>query len=370
MRSKGKVLFIAHLDSHIQAFHIPYLKMFKENGYEVYVASCGDRIFEYCDKKYNLPFARNPMHFNNFQALKKLKKIMDENSFEIVHCHTPVGGVVARIANRISKNYQNSRMIYTAHGFHFFSGAPIINWVLYYPIERLCARFTDTLITINKEDYTRAMQFKLKKGGSIHYVPGVGMNLDKINQISGDRAELIDSLHIPKKSTLLLSVGELNKNKNHETVIKALPLLPDSIHYLICGQGDLKMNLTDLAKKLGVSNRVHMLGFRNDVIQIMKSCDVFVFPSKREGLSVALMEAKASGLLCIVSNVRGNKDLITDNIDGFVLDLNDFQEKIIAVLENEKGVFKSLIEAGLENVKKYSLDEVSIQMKNIYELEV
>lgn len=310
MKNRKKVLFVAHVDSHIQAFHLPYLKMFKEHAYEVHVASSGDIDFPNCDIKHNVPFQRNPLHFKNVKAYKELKRILNDNDFEIIHCHTPVGGVIARLANRFCRHYQTTKMIYTAHGFHFFKGAPIFNWIIFYPIEKVCARWTDVLITINQEDYENAKKFKLKKGGTIEYVPGVGIDLDKIQAVQGDKEQLCEELQIPINSCLLLSVGELNKNKNHQAVIKALPQLPENYHYVICGVGPLKKKYLKLANELNVSERLHMLGYRSDVIKIMKSCDIFVFPSKREGLSVALMEAIVCNLPCVASNIRGNSDLL------------------------------------------------------------
>ncbi|UTY38147.1 glycosyltransferase family 4 protein [Allocoprobacillus halotolerans] len=364
-----KVLFVAHVDSHIYAFHIPFLKMFHDNGYEVHVASHGDSIFEFCDVKHNLPFERNPFAPHNLKALRELKEIIDEYNFDIIHCHTPVGGVIARIANRMSKNYKNTKMIYTAHGFHFFKGAPLKNWTIYYPIEKLCAHYTDILITINKEDYKIAQKFKLKQDGKVEFVPGVGIDMDKINSIQGQKRKLCDSLQIPTNSILLLSVGELNENKNHKIVIECLPHLPDNFHYLICGIGNMKENYEQLAKQLQVSNRLHLLGYRHDILEIMKSCDIFLFPSKREGLSVALMEAKACGMVCIASRIRGNTDLIKHQKDGYILDLSTFQEDVINIVLKQCNNFPNIINNSLKSMEVYSLQTILKEMNKIYGLE-
>ena len=233
-----KVLFTATVvKTHINVFHLPYLKWFKEQGYEVHVAAKNDFINEpciipNCDKHYDINFARFPFSKANIKAYKQLKKLIQENNYDIIHCHTPVAGVLTRLA---AKNNKNTTVIYTAHGFHFFKGAPLINWLIYYPVERFCAGFTDKLITINREDYERAKRFKLRKNGKVYYVPGVGIDLEKIQNLKVDVKQKKAELCIQENTPVLLSVGELNKNKNHEIVLQALNKIKDkNFIYLIC----------------------------------------------------------------------------------------------------------------------------------------
>ncbi|WP_353956681.1 glycosyltransferase [Allocoprobacillus halotolerans] len=233
-------------------------------------------------------------------------------------------------------------------------------------MERYGAKYTDTLITINKEDYAAANNFKLRKNGTVEYVPGVGINIDKISSIQGNKEELCKELNIPSDSTLLLSVGELNDNKNHKVIIQSLPELPSNVHYVICGRGPLKEQHEQLAKELHVENRLHLLGYRSDVIKIMKSCDIFVFPSKREGLSVALMEAMACGLPCIASRIRGNIDLITQGTNSILCNPNgymNFVDVIISIDEEIKDKFSKL---NIIESKKYSVKQISEKMKKMY----
>lgn len=362
MKNKKRVLFVAHVDSHIQAFHIPFLKLFKDNNYIVDVASNGNSIFKYCDHKYNLPFCRNPFSLSNIKAFKELEEILDKNKYDIIHCHTPVGGAIARLANKKSNHYSRTRIIYTAHGFHFFKGNNFLKNFIFKNIEKYFAKYTDVLITINKEDYEAAKKFKLKENGTVEYVPGVGIDIEKINSISGNRKKFLEELQISGDSILLLSVGELNNNKNHRVIIETLPKLPKNIHYLICGVGVLKDEYIELSKKLKVENRLHLLGYRNNIIEIMKSCDVFVFPSKREGLSVALMEAMACGLPCIVSNIRGNNDLIKYD---YTCELNYFNDSLLHLLSNEKELYNQ----GQYNkaiIKKYDIRLVQKKYMKIY----
>lgn len=279
----------------------------------------------------------------------------------MIHTHTPIAGLITRISYKNSEIYKDSKMIYTAHGFHFFEGNSFIKNFIFKSIEKYGARFTDVLITINKEDYTAAKKFKLKQGGKVVYVPGVGIDTERIGLITGKRDELIRKLHIPKESKLLLSVGELNDNKNHISVIKALPYLDKKYHYLICGVGKLQQEIIDTARNLGVEDRLHLLGYRSDVISVMKSCDIFVFPSKREGLSVALMEAMACDLPCLVSDIRGNNDLIENGKGGFVLPVNLFTESLIDKVDIK-------IKKGFNKNKSLYFDKKNIMeiMKKIY----
>ena len=288
MEQKKKVLFVATVvKTHINTFHLPFLKMFKEYGWEVHVAAKNDFVDEpcvipNCDRHFDIDFARSSFSKSNIKAYKQLKQIIETNHYDIIHCHTPVAGVLTRLAARTAKG---TTVIYTAHGFHFYQGAPLINWLVYYPVERVCGKFTDKLITINQEDYHRANSWSLRNNGKIYYVPGIGVDLEEIQNISINKVQ--------KKK----EIG----NKN--------------FIYLICGNGELKEYLKNLAKELGVSDKVKFLGYRKDVLEIYKIADLFLFPSKREGLPCSLIEAMACGLPCVASDVRGNKDLLrSDNL--------------------------------------------------------
>ncbi len=363
------VLFTATVvKTHINVFHLPYLKWFKEHGYEVHVAAKNDFINEpciipNCDKYYDVKFARFPFSKTNIKAYKQLKKLIQENNYDIIHCHTPVAGVLTRLAARNSKN---TTVIYTAHGFHFFKGAPLLNWLIYYPVERFCARYTDKLITINKEDYERAKRFSLRKNGKVYYVPGVGINLEKIQNLKVDIKQKKKELGMSENTLILLSVGELNKNKNHETVLQALSELKDkNFIYLICGRGVLKEYLERKIQELHLENKAKLLGYRSDVIKILKTADLFIFPSKREGLPVSVIEAMATGLPVIASNVRGNRDLIAkENLfePDDVAALTNLIKKQLEAIEN-----KELKKVNYANLEQYSLKNILKQMTEIYE---
>ena len=363
-----KVLFVATVvKMHINVFHLPFLKLFKENGWETHVAAHNDfsknEICEipYCDKFYNFPFERNPLHIKNFKTYKKLKKIIDDNEYQIIHCHTPVGGFLARLAAKKTRK-KGTKVIYTAHGFHFYKGCSFVKWLIYYPIERIMANFTDVLITINNEDYILAQKFSTKT----ILIPGVGIDIKKSKKDPIVRTVKRKELNIAKNDFVLLSIGELSKRKNHQIVIRALATIEkkENIKYLICGQGKLELKLKKLVKKLKLENTVFFLGFRNDVQEIYPVADAFIFPSKQEGLPVALLEAMMHGLPVVCSNIRGNKDLIKDRVGGYVVEnsLYDYQKAIIKLIEEEN----NFGENNKKNSLQYNINNILLSMKKIY----
>ncbi len=286
-----------------------------QQGHTVDIASCeSDKSkLPACYREwgcvvYQISTSRSPVNKGNLRAIKQIGKIVQKNNYDIVHCHTPIAAFCTRLACRTLRK-KGLKVIYTAHGFHFYKGAPLKNWMIYYPLEKYCSKFTDLLITINQEDYMFAQ--KKMKADCIAYVPGVGIDLQKFSVSSVSADEKRAELGIPDGAFLMLSVGELNRNKNHEVVLRAMSLLSDpNIHYAIAGAGDLREYLLSLSEELGIRDHVHLLGYRKDVAELYRAADVFVFPSFREGLSVSLMEAMASGLPCLVSDIRGNRDLI------------------------------------------------------------
>jgi glycosyltransferase involved in cell wall biosynthesis len=267
----------------------------------------------------------------------------------------------------VCRNLNNVRVFYTAHGFHFFKGASLINWIVYYPIEKWLAKYTDTLITINKEDYKIA-QNKLKPN-KVEYIQGIGIDIKRYSNLNINKSLKRKEIGVPVDSLLILSIGELNKNKNHEIVIRALAEINDKkIHYVICGKGHLKEHLNNLSLSLGLEKNVHILGYREDIAEICNIADIFIFPSFREGLPVALMEAMATGLPVICSKIRGNVDLIENNVNGFTFETDDIATLVSSIFYYEKN--KNIVDKFSENSKSvindFSLSNVINQLRNIY----
>lgn len=327
-----KVLFTATVDSHILHFHIPFLKLFKDKGYEVHVATNGDEKIPYCDKKHVISFERSPFKINNLKAIKQLKKVIEEENFEIIHCHTPMGSVVTRLAARRARK-NGTRVIYTAHGFHFYKGAPLLNWMLFYPIEKWLSRYTDTLITINDEDYQLAKK-KFKKT-NVEYVPGVGIDPKKfdIKMSDKEKDKLRKEIGIKKSDFVLSCIARLDKNKNQGFLISALEKLiqeHNNIHLLLVGPDECNGIYHKIVEEKKLHDNVHFLGNRDDVANILHISDVVVSASSREGLPVNVIEALTCSLPVVAIQCRGMNELIENGKNGFVIKnnskniLNDF----------------------------------------------
>lgn len=371
----AKVLFVATVvKKHIMEFHLPFLKMFQEHGWQTAVAARNDYDnpadcqIPFCDDYYDIPFERNPFKAGNITAYKKLKKIIDTGHYDIIHCHTPVGAALARLAAREARR-KGTKVIYTAHGFHFYKGAPLINWLIFYPTERWLAHDTDVLITINREDYQRAQNFKARK---VIYVPGVGIDLKKFHVDVTDKSAKRKELGLATDDFILLSVGELIPRKNHQVVLKALGCLQKqgnlgNIQYVICGQGAKMDELKALAKSLDIADHVHFLGYRRDIPDICSASDVFMFMSLQEGLPVALMEAMACGLPAVCTNIRGNTDLIENGVTGFLADNTpEATAEAIQKMKSDPALRESLAANALERIKQFDLTQILPAMQKIY----
>lgn len=366
----GKVLFSATLvRGHIAKFHIPYLKWFKDHGWETWVAAKNDYTdgvceIPYCDYFVNIDFARSPFSKQTVVAYKQLRKLFAEEHFDIVHTHTPVGGVLTRLAARDARR-DGTKVVYTGHGFHFYDGAPVANWMLWYPVERVMSRFTDVLITINDEDYKRARKFA---HCDVEYVQGVGIDPDRFvvsDTASGKRSEL----GVSDDDHMILAVGDLIKRKNHQCIIRALKELDDHYKLFICGTGVEEDSLKALVSELGLGSRVFFLGFRNDIPALMHASDMLVFPSIHEGLPVTVMEAMASGLPVIATRIRGIvPDLLESGVNGIVLD-NDDPDTVADVIEElvtDPVEAKALSAKAKQDSKRFAVNKIVSNVASIY----
>jgi len=364
-----RILYVATISNTINAFLVPHIEFLVQQGHKVDVAcrivhQINPRLEEIGCTVYNIPFDRTPWKPQNLKAYKSLKKIIDKGKYHIVHTHTPVASACVRLACRKGK----AKVVYTAHGFHFYAGAPIKNWLIYYPVERYLSCFTDVIITINEEDFQNAKERFFSK--SIEYIPGVGIDISKFRDVVIDRSLKRRELGIPEHAFLVLSVGELNKNKNHETVIKAIAQLRDQrIYYAICGQGRLEAHLRKLSFELGIQDQVKLLGYRSDIPEIYKAADLFIFPSYREGLPVSLLEAMASGLPIICSDIRGNRDLMKNNKNSLMIKPNDVSRlsSIIQKMVNEAEFRNQAVHQPFE-IEKYAISNVLRKLKLILEI--
>ena len=373
---KKRVLFTATVvKQHIMTFHTPYLRMFQEMGWETAVAAGNDYEnpselnIPNCDTYYEIPFERIPWKPGNIRAYRELKKVIDSGNYDIIHCHTPVGGLITRLAARKARK-QGTKVIYTAHGFHFHKGSSLVSWLAYYPVEWLMAPLTDLLLTMNREDYALAQ--KRMHARRVMYVPGVGIDTGRFTGFWQGRQEKRRELGLSPEDFLILTVAEMNKNKNQTMVLKALAQLKDrpefsNMKYLICGMGSYESVLRQEAKDLGIEDQVLFLGYRKDIAEVYRSCDLFAFMSYREGLPVALMEAMSSGLPSVCSAARGNTDLIEDGIEGMIVE-NQPQPLADAILKlyHDPCLRKQFGAAAAEKVRQFDQKNVHSIMKEIY----
>ena len=332
-----KVLIASTVISFIEWFEQENIRLLQNKlGCEVHVACNCDYVADTSVERtqefianarksgvvfHNIPFARSPFNRSNIKAYKEIKSLIQAEKFNLIHCHTPLASILVRIAARNARKH-GVKLICTSHGFHFFKGASWKNWVLYYPIEKICSAYTDVLVTINKEDYAFAQ--KHLNAVCTEYIPGVGVDVDHFKTLPDCRQEKRAELGIPQDAFVILGVGELNVNKNHRVVLEAMAELKNpNIHFVLAGKGELQDDLPALAEKMGLDKEFHLLGFRRDVPMLYKAADMMVFPSFREGLPLSVMEGMAAGLPFVASAIRGNRDLIQDNQGGFLCSPDD-----------------------------------------------
>lgn len=367
-----KILYTATVvKTHICQFHLPYIKAMHDRGWHTAVAAKNDfanpdeLCIPDCDGYFDVPFQRNPLKKDNLRAYRQLKEIINNGHYDVIHCHTPVGGILTRLAARGARK-QGTKVFYTAHGFHFFKGAPLKNWLLYFPAEWLCAFFTDVLITINQEDYAFARKHMHAK--RVTYLPGVGVNFAKLGITEERRAEIRQNLGVGEDDFFLLSVAELTPNKNHSMVLDALAILKNPhIRFITAGRGVCMQALLDKTEKLGLTDWVSFLGYRTDANELFSAADAFVFPSFREGLSLALMEAMASGLPSVVGKIRGNTDLITDGVEGIFAPLTpEGLAESIDRMYRDADLRSRCAEASKKKVQSFGLTNVLAKMDALY----
>lgn len=358
-----KILIVCTTDSMIWNFLVPHINFMRSKGFVVECA-CSKTGFFY-DELVNMgivlheiPFKRNPFRLNNIKAYINLLNLIKSNEYDLIQCHEPVGGAMGRLAGKSCRK----EVMYFAHGFHFYKGAPK-KTILYYIFERILSYLTDILITINQEDFETSKKFHAKKNYLIH---GIGIDTSRFTR-KINRSYLKSEFNLSLENKYLLSIGELIHRKNHITVIRSLKTLPNNIHYLIVGDGELKKYLINEVQNLGIADRVHFLGFRKDISLICNAVDIFVFPSLQEGLSVALMEAMAIGLPIIASNIRGNNDLIEDSKGGYlVTDTNpDEYSSKVKLLINNPNLMSNF---GQFNTKKIELFDIKVVLKEVEEI--
>lgn len=367
-----KKILITSTDVMMLQFLVPHVFYLQKQGYEVEVACSNveehvDELREIFDSKVKMNLVdleRNPMRISNFRGLLQLMKIIKTGSYDVVWTNEPVMGIMTRLAARLVRG-RSIKIIYVAHGFHFFKGAPKKNWAMYYPIEKIFSYFTDEIVTINNEDYNFAKRnFTHPK---IVKFPGIGINTRKFfKDVSDDIIECKKrELGIDSFEKIILSVGELEKRKNHETSIRAFKEASiENAKLFICGVGTQEEILKKLIKDLNLEQKVFLLGYRTDISELCHMADVFLFTTYQEGLSVALMEAMSVGVPCIISKIRGNVDLIEKG-KGIYCNPQEVDSCAMAIKKffNNTDKFENIIEYNQEKIKEFDIEKVTRLME-------
>lgn len=381
----SKALVMASIAPMVSSFNRDNIRLLQEMGLEVHVlANFADdsekptgRNQQFREELeangitvFDVAIDRNPLKKTNLQVFFQIKKIFDQEQYALIHCHSPIGGVLTRLAAAEARK-SGTKVIYTAHGFHFFNGAPRKNWLLYYPVEKWLARYTDCLITINGEDYDAAHLRKFK-AGYLTMMEGVG--IDQMRFVPTDdelRDEVRKKLGFSKDAFILIYVGELCTRKNQQVLIETAKLLaPDipDLKLLLVGEGDKRASYVRQIGELDVEEQVELLGYRGDINQLMQMSDIVVSSSKQEGLPVNIMEGMATGLPLVVSNCRGNRDLVRNGQNGFVVEKEEASlfAEAIKQLYDSKSLREAFGAKSVELIQRYGIKNISIKMNDLY----
>ncbi|WP_040194507.1 glycosyltransferase family 4 protein [Clostridium culturomicium] len=367
-----RILYVTTVSLTLNTFLIPHIRHLINHGFQVDIASNIDVPLDKTFEKmeiihYKINFSRNPLHPKNIEAYREIKRLQEENNYDIVHVHTPVASFVTRMALR-SKSV---KMIYTAHGFHFYDGAPLINWALYYPLEKLAARWTDTLVTINDEDMMRGKKFNLRNNGQVYKMPGVGIKEESYEIENFNRNRYRKSLGLKKDDFAILVLAELNKNKNHMQIIKAIDELKEKcprIKLICAGKGPKEKELKRVVKYMKLEENVKFIGFRRDITQLLYCSDCVGLFSHREGLGKCLLEGMIAGKPIIATNTRGPKELIEDGANGFLVEVDDYKHlaEYLEKIYGDQEMQNRFGEKSKEKVKEFYLDKVLQEVINFY----
>lgn len=371
-----KILFVATVRSHIGQFHMPFIRELKKRGFTVdaaYKDNSADKPgldLADIDHVFEVPFSRSPYSFSNVKAYFILRKLIKTGGYDAVHCHTPMGAVVTRLAAKQARK-KGLKVIYTAHGFHFYKGASKKNWLLFYNAEKYLSKFTDALITINEEDYSCALKNGFCPSG-LYKVHGVGVDIHSFKPLSAaEKQTFRNAFGFSDNDFLMIYPADFCYRKNQKMLLKAFSVIHKKypfVRLLLCGQNTQSAEIKELARSLGADEGVLYLGYRRDINKLVGMSDVSVSSSRQEGLPVNIIEAMAMGNAVIATDVRGNNDLVENGKTGFLAESDNaaqMAEYISELIEN-RALAIQFGRAGLEKAKKFSQENVNRELIEIY----
>lgn len=368
-----KILYTASVLSHICQFHLPVMEALKNEGYEIHVAARDNTAeknglkLQFADKYFNINFQRSPKSLKNIDAYRQLKQVLQEEKYDIVICNTPMVGILTRLAANKSRKH-GTKVVYIAHGFHFYTGAPKKYWMIY-PIEKFFAeKYTDLLITINKEDFERA---KKKFNCETEHIYGVGVRTNRYHPATlEEQKDMRKAQNLSEEDFVVICSKELMFDNNQKTLLMAAQKVKDKIpnlKVLIAGNGPDDKMLKDLTLELGLNEIVRFLGYRTDLERIVPSADVVVSCSYREGMPLNIIEAMLCARPIIASRNRGHNELIDDNSSGLLFDMLDsdaLAENMIKIYQDKEHALR-MGENAYKKVQDYTADSVVDQMLKI-----
>lgn len=365
-----KILFVASVSGHIKAFHLPYLKWFKENGYETHIACNGQEDLPYVDKHWQVDFERNPFKINNVKSYFQLKKIIDRENFVLINCNTPIGSVITRLAT-VEARKKGTKLIYTAHGFHFYKGASLKNWLLFYPVEKYLTKHTDAIITINTEDYNRIKE-KGSKKCKYFLVNGVGVDGKNFYPVSSAAKEHIKKeLKFPQNKLMFIYSGRLDQDKNHIFVINAVNKnreLFSNISILFAGMGSLEFKLRKKVEDCKLESIIKFIGYRTDINKVYRASDFGLSSSVREGLPINVVEEMLCGLPVVATKERGHNEIIDDKENGFLFTIDSEKEfiDIVKTINNRAFDYNQMSNRAIVKAQKFELSKSKEAITSIY----
>ncbi|WP_045295441.1 glycosyltransferase family 4 protein [Priestia aryabhattai] len=368
-----KILFISNITNKISNFSYPSIVAAQSLGYEFHLAAnlsgFTDDASKYSVTLHHIDLERNPLSLKNIKAYRQMVELIKKENIDVIHCNTPIGGILGRLCG---KKENVPKIIYSAHGFHFYEGASLINNTFYKWAEVKMAHHTDAIITMNEEDFKAAQEMRLRNDGNVYFIPGVGVDTTAYQLSKVDNIGIKESLGLKEDDIVLIAMGDLIARKNYKASIEAIfKAKNNKLQFLICGKGSELTALQQLVKKLRLENQVHFLGFRKDVKDLLNIADIFLFTTYQEGLPRSMMEAMSAGLPCVASNVRGNRDLIKNGEGGFLCNPNDIDgfAKAINLISTNHTLRKEMGLRNLESIRRFDVENVKSEMKNIYERE-
>ena len=353
-----------------------YVIHYVTNRFEPHYRSDDERVRKMGVHLHHIEIARSPyLIHDNQKALRQLLGLIHKYHIDVIHCHTPVGGLLGRLAGKLCRD-RRPYVVYTAHGFHFYKGAPLFNRLLYFGVEEALARRSDVMIVINEEDSRSAQKFRLKHGGRLYKIPGAGLDRSVFKPLPDEKRDALRArLGIEQDDFFLVSVGELNENKNQKAALEALAKrkrtnkgLP-KIKYGICGDGFYRNRMERWILEMGLKETVTLYGYCSNVPEILGCADASIFPSKREGLGMAGLESLAMGVPVIASDNRGTREYMEHGKNGYVCrydDIDGFERGIEAMksLSPEKKAAMKI--HCIDSAKPFDKRYTTAMMQRIY----